>query len=268
VCPLVSVRVALGKKEKKEAKREERKERSWHTKEARGFRVQSFWQRDHYHLIHGEWELNVSSRFLFGPARLNHTHHRHQKLIHSPPDSPLRCVSFLVSHRKTSFVFAVSTGVPLLDSEIKLMQEIQQDLQRTNVARSKLQVQLQENELVLVELNHVKLDAKSTAGAAAHGSVYKLIGPVLVKQDLDEAKANVQKRIDFIRAELKRLESKAADDQTKIQAQNKKMLEIQRTMQERMQRAAQQQQQQQQLPQQMAPPQISAASLSAATQQQ
>ncbi|KAK3038741.1 hypothetical protein RJ639_028348 [Escallonia herrerae] len=33
-------------------------------------------------------------------------------------------------------------------------------------------------------------------------NVYKLIGPVLVKQDLAEANANVRKRIDYISAEL------------------------------------------------------------------
>jgi prefoldin beta subunit len=33
-------------------------------------------------------------------------------------------------------------------------------------------------------------------------SVYKLIGPVLVKQDLTEAKQNVQKRIDYINGEM------------------------------------------------------------------
>lgn len=33
-------------------------------------------------------------------------------------------------------------------------------------------------------------------------NVYKLIGPVLVKQDLAEARANVKKRIDYISAEL------------------------------------------------------------------
>jgi prefoldin beta subunit len=94
-----------------------------------------------------------------------------------------------------------------MDAEIKLMQEIQQDLQRTQASRSKLLVQLQENELVLVELNQVKADAKSAGGPAAHGSVYKLVGPLLVRQDLDEAKSNVNKRIDFIRAELKRVRS-------------------------------------------------------------
>lgn len=126
-----------------------------------------------------------------------------------------------------------------LDAEVRLIQEIQQELQRTNVARSKLQVQLQENELVLVELNHVKSDASSSSSASAHGTVYKLVGPLLVKQDLEEAKANVLKRIEFIRGELKRLEAKAGAEQAKYQAQNKKLVELQRSMQERMQRAAQ-----------------------------
>lgn len=33
-------------------------------------------------------------------------------------------------------------------------------------------------------------------------NVFKLIGPVLVKQDLAEANANVRKRIEYISAEL------------------------------------------------------------------
>jgi len=36
----------------------------------------------------------------------------------------------------------------------------------------------------------------------ADSNVYKLIGPVLVKQDQEEAKQNVQKRIDYINTEL------------------------------------------------------------------
>lgn len=37
-----------------------------------------------------------------------------------------------------------------------------------------------------------------TEGAA----VYKLLGPMLIKQDEHEAKQNVQKRLEFIRGEL------------------------------------------------------------------
>ncbi len=32
--------------------------------------------------------------------------------------------------------------------------------------------------------------------------IYKMIGPVLVKQDLNEAKQNVSKRIEYINAEM------------------------------------------------------------------
>jgi hypothetical protein len=36
----------------------------------------------------------------------------------------------------------------------------------------------------------------------ANAEVFKLIGPVLVKQELQDAKQNVAKRMDYIRSEL------------------------------------------------------------------
>ncbi|KAJ0050097.1 hypothetical protein NL108_011984, partial [Boleophthalmus pectinirostris] len=58
-------------------------------------------------------------------------------------------------------------------------------------ARQKLETQLAENNFVKEELD--MLDSANT--------VYKLIGPVLVKQDLDEAKATVAKRLEYINGE-------------------------------------------------------------------
>eukprot|EP01090_Pellita_catalonica_P002713 TRINITY_DN12289_c0_g1_i1.p1 TRINITY_DN12289_c0_g1~~TRINITY_DN12289_c0_g1_i1.p1 ORF type:complete len:132 (-),score=33.54 TRINITY_DN12289_c0_g1_i1:243-638(-) len=55
-----------------------------------------------------------------------------------------------------------------------------------------LSAQLKENELVKEELG--MLSDKDT--------VYKLIGPILVKQELVEAKSNVNKRMEFIKSEL------------------------------------------------------------------
>ncbi|RDX92212.1 putative prefoldin subunit 6, partial [Mucuna pruriens] len=46
---------------------------------------------------------------------------------------------------------------------------------------------------------------------AQDANVYKLIGPVLVKQDLAEANAHVRKRIEYISAELKRLDATVQD---------------------------------------------------------
>ena len=51
---------------------------------------------------------------------------------------------------------------------------------------------MQENKLVQEEFKLLKDDA----------NIYKLIGPVLTKQDKAEAVTNVDKRIDFINAEM------------------------------------------------------------------
>eukprot|EP00891_Asterochloris_glomerata_P000385 jgi/Astpho2/385/gw1.00011.186.1_t len=66
--------------------------------------------------------------------------------------------------------------------------------------------------MVLQELKLLEEDA----------NVYKLVGPVLVKQDLVEAKANVSKRLEFIRGEIERVEQQLAklqDKQSKRQQQ-------------------------------------------------
>ncbi len=59
-------------------------------------------------------------------------------------------------------------------------------------ARQQLDSQLRENEQV----------AKEFSRLTQNNEVYKLIGPVLVKQDQVEAKTNVDKRIEFIKGEM------------------------------------------------------------------
>nr|GMD87919.1 prefoldin subunit 6 [Ipomoea batatas] len=69
------------------------------------------------------------------------------------------------------------------------------DLQRDLESKANDLSQLQKGNLLhpfLPELDLLNEEA----------NVYKLIGPVLVKQDLAEARANVKKRIDYISAEL------------------------------------------------------------------
>jgi hypothetical protein len=50
-----------------------------------------------------------------------------------------------------------------------------------------------------MRLQQVKLELDNLEDGNA---VYKLIGPVLLKQDIDDAQQNVDKRIDFIKAEM------------------------------------------------------------------
>merc|ERR1719290_504965 len=53
----------------------------------------------------------------------------------------------------------------------------------------------------------------------ADGKVYKKIGPVLAKQDLQEAKSNVGKRIEYLTSESKRQENLVKDNDKKQEKQ-------------------------------------------------
>jgi chaperonin cofactor prefoldin len=79
-----------------------------------------------------------------------------------------------------------------VDAEVARYRSLQESIQQQ---RSDLQIltsQSTENELVLLELKLVQNDESSSS------TVYKMVGPTLLKQDLEEAKETVQKRIEFI----------------------------------------------------------------------
>ncbi|RPD77142.1 hypothetical protein L226DRAFT_459505 [Lentinus tigrinus ALCF2SS1-7] len=92
-------------------------------------------------------------------------------------------------------------------------QKIQADLSLAVDARQKLDAQLSENELVKKEFSSL----------TEENTVYKLVGPVLVKQDQTEAKHNVDTRLEFIRSEIKRVENQLKDLGEKAE---KKKLEV------------------------------------------
>ncbi|KAF3333293.1 prefoldin 6 [Carex rostrata] len=108
-----------------------------------------------------------------------------------------------------------------LESEANALSKIQKDISKNHQVRKQYIVQLGENELVLKELDLLKEDA----------NVYKLIGPVLVKQDLAEARANVNKRIEYITAELKRLEGILRDFENKQTSKKESIMKLQQKIQ-------------------------------------
>ncbi|XP_066365113.1 prefoldin subunit 6-like [Miscanthus floridulus] len=81
------------------------------------------------------------------------------------------------------------------------LSKIQKDIAKNHQVRRQYTIQVGENELVLKELELLSDGA----------DVYRVIGPVLVKQDLADAKANVEKRIEYISAELKRMDRALKD---------------------------------------------------------
>ncbi|KAL0363567.1 UNVERIFIED_CONTAM: Prefoldin subunit [Sesamum calycinum] len=105
-----------------------------------------------------------------------------------------------------------------LENKANDLNKLQKDIAKNHQVRKKYTIQLGENELVLKELDLLNEEA----------NVYKLIGPVLVKQDLAEANANVRKRIDYISAELKRLDATLQDLEEK-QNSKKEAVDFQAT---------------------------------------
>ncbi|XP_052788276.1 prefoldin subunit 6-like [Mya arenaria] len=115
-----------------------------------------------------------------------------------------------------------------LSTELEKYQALQKDQQKYMKARQALDVQLNENTMVKEELE--RLEAAAT--------VYKMIGPVLVKQEMTEAKDNVQKRIDYISGELKRHDGVIKDIEKKQDTQKETLQKLQSQFQQAQQRAA------------------------------
>ncbi|OXG26898.1 prefoldin beta subunit [Cryptococcus neoformans Bt15] len=108
-----------------------------------------------------------------------------------------------------------------LQSSTISFQKIENELASVIEARQRLDSQLSENELVLKEFNLLK----------SHNAVYKLIGPALVPQDSSEAKVNVEKRLEFIRSEIKRVESQLKEIEDKAGRKKEEIIVLQQQFQ-------------------------------------
>ena len=111
-----------------------------------------------------------------------------------------------------------------LQEEVEKLQALQKQQQKTLSARQTLDSQLSENKLVKEEMDRLEDDSR----------VFKLIGPALVRQDVQEAKSNVDKRISYITGELKRQEELLKELDTKQEGHREKL----QTMQTQMQKLA------------------------------
>ncbi|XP_053598587.1 prefoldin subunit 6 [Microplitis mediator] len=115
-----------------------------------------------------------------------------------------------------------------LQTEVEVYKQIQRDYHKALINRQQLDGQLNETTAVKDELYLLK----------SSNEVFKLIGPVLIKQDLDEAKQNVNKRIEFITNELKRVDTLINDLDTKQERQRESLDKLQQMFQIGQQKAA------------------------------
>nr|ACO11232.1 Probable prefoldin subunit 6 [Caligus rogercresseyi] len=106
--------------------------------------------------------------------------------------------------------------------ELEAMKKIQKLQQKALSDQQTLDSQLNENKLVKEEL-----------GILEEGAVvYKLVGPTLLKQDLNESKTNVDKRIDYISKEFKRTVNLSEDYEKKLDTHREKISSIQSSIQQ------------------------------------
>ncbi|KAI8827120.1 Prefoldin [Fimicolochytrium jonesii] len=112
-----------------------------------------------------------------------------------------------------------------LEKEMAAFQNLQRDFSKVIESRTQLESQLKENEMVAKEFSLLKPDA----------TIYKLIGPVLVKQEQGEAVTNVKKRVEYITGEIKRLEGQIKDLDKKQEAKKAEVIQLQQAYQQQMQ---------------------------------
>ncbi|XP_011304375.1 prefoldin subunit 6 [Fopius arisanus] len=115
-----------------------------------------------------------------------------------------------------------------MQSEVDAYKQLQRDYHKALISRQQLDGQLNENSTVKEELSLLK----------PGNEVFKLIGPVLIKQDLEEARQNVNKRIEFITNELKRTETLIADLDSKQEKHRETLDKLQQMFQQAHQKSA------------------------------
>jgi prefoldin beta subunit len=127
-----------------------------------------------------------------------------------------------------------------LESIAAFMQDVKVEMQSLNANRQKFVSQYEENTMAKEELELLADDA----------SIFKQIGPALVKQEKAEALDTVNKRLDFIRSTLEGVEKELAAKQASVEKKNTEATSIQRELQALQQKFQQMQIQQQQQQQQ------------------
>lgn len=101
------------------------------------------------------------------------------------------------------------------------LRKLQKEVNRIDSMRQDYLLKKNENELVKSELDLLEPEAV----------IYKLIGPALIKQALPESKVNVEKRLEFINAEIERLVKHREDFLKRVEEQSAKVSKMQAELQ-------------------------------------
>jgi prefoldin beta subunit len=95
------------------------------------------------------------------------------------------------------------------------------ELQTSQENLRHLTAQKSENESVKAEFLKMEPDAV----------IWKLVGPLLVKQDSSEALSNIEKRMEFIEAELTKAKTTIASFENEFETKRREFVQIQSELQ-------------------------------------
>ncbi|KAL8948903.1 MAG: hypothetical protein Q9183_007648 [Haloplaca sp. 2 TL-2023] len=109
-----------------------------------------------------------------------------------------------------------------LESLTSSYQTLQTSLQTQIASRQRLESQSQENTSVQKEFSNLDDDTK----------IYKLIGPVLLRQEKAEAEQAVGGRLEFIGKEIKRVEGLITEMQSQSESKKMEIYQLQMSMQQ------------------------------------
>ncbi|KAI0179645.1 Prefoldin beta-like protein [Hypoxylon sp. FL1284] len=115
----------------------------------------------------------------------------------------------------------MAEGQARLQSLSEEYTKLQQELQAAVQSQQKLEAQSQENTNVQKEFERLK-DGEN---------IYKMVGPVLLKQDKVEAESTVKGRLEFIGKERARTEDQIKETQDKLEKKKGEIIQAQAGLQ-------------------------------------
>ena len=118
----------------------------------------------------------------------------------------------------------------VIDDKLKTWRGIDSDVSALFNQKTQALSQFNENTMVKGELDLL---------GEGENPVYKLVGPVLMAVDLEEAKENVAKRVEFIETEIKKLDAAIAVKQGDQATLGEEISKLQSEMQKEAAEAAQ-----------------------------
>ena len=118
------------------------------------------------------------------------------------------------------------------DAELTQYKKMQEEITKLREKQQTLMQQLSENEMVKTELDLISSQKDES-------KIFKLVGPILMPQDLTEAQQTVEKRLEFITSDMSKLESQIATLEGTTQQIAQKIQAIQGDMQRQAQAEAQ-----------------------------